>query len=112
MENTYPLVYRCCMFGILLPKLDSIGLQQSLYSHNMTSAQARPLLVSADDYSSAITIIAWVFLVTTFFGVAARLSTRYAISRNLKTDDLLIVFALVRLSDEHTVLMLNAEPGS
>ena len=78
----------------------------------MSSAQARPLLVSADDYSSAVSIIAWVFLVTTFFGVAARLSTRYAISRKLKTDDLLIVIALVRLPDEHMILTLNAEPGS
>ena len=77
----------------------------------MSSAQARPLLVSADDYSSAISIIAWVFLVTTFFAVAARLSTRYAISRKFKTDDLLIVFALVRLLDEETVLLLNEEPG-
>ena len=78
----------------------------------MSSAQARPILVSADDYSSAISIIAWVFLVTTFSGVAARLSTRYAISRKLKTDDLLTVVALVRLLDENTVLILNEEPGS
>ena len=78
----------------------------------MSSAEARPLLVSADDYSSTITIIAWVFLVTTFFGVAARLSTRYAISRKFKTDDLLIVLALVRFSDEHKVPILNEEPDS
>ena len=78
----------------------------------MSSAQARPLLVSADDYSSVVSIIAWVFLVTTFLGVAARLSTRYAISRKLKTDDLLIVPALVRLPDEHMVLLLNKEPDS
>ena len=78
----------------------------------MSSTQARPLLVSTDDYSSALSIVSWVFLVIIFFGVAARLSTRYAISRKLKTDDLLIVPALVRLSDEHAVLILNEEPGS
>lgn len=60
----------------------------------MSSAAARPLLVSTDNYSSLISIIAWVFLVTTFLGVVARLSTRVAIARRFKTDDLLIVVAL------------------
>ena len=52
-----------------------------LHSHNMSLTQARLLLVSEDDYSSAVSTIAWVFLVATFFGVAARLSTRYEIKK-------------------------------
>ena len=73
----------------------------------MPSRAARPLLVSAGNYSSAISIIAWVLLVTTFLGVVARLSTRFAVSRKLRADDLLIVAALVRQLCESTVLLLN-----
>lgn len=78
----------------------------------MSSAAARPLSVSTDNYSSLISIIAWVFLVTTFLGVVARLSTRVAISRRFKTDDLLIVVALVRQSRDIIVLLLKERSDS
>ncbi len=70
----------------------------------MSSSVSRPLLVLTDNYSSLVSIVAWIFLVTTAFSVFARLSTRFAISRKFKLDDLLIVIALVRWSDLTTHL--------
>ena len=61
----------------------------------MSSPTARPLLVSTDDHSALISIIAWVLIVTTASSVLIRLSTRFAISKNLKTDDGFILIALV-----------------
>lgn len=62
----------------------------------MSSPTARPLLVSTYNHSALISIIAWVLIVTTAFSVLVRLSTRSAISKKLKADDLFIVIALVR----------------
>ena len=62
----------------------------------MSSSIARPLLVSTDNHSALISIIAWILVVTTTFSVLVRLSTRFAISKKFKADDVFIVIGLVR----------------
>ena len=62
----------------------------------MSSPTSRPLLVSTDNHSALISIVAWVLTVTTAFSVLIRLSTRFGISKKLKADDVFIMIALVR----------------
>ena len=61
----------------------------------MSLLDPRPLLVTTNNHSALISIIAWVLTVTTAFSVLIRLSTRFAISKKLKTDDVFILIALV-----------------
>ena len=62
----------------------------------MPSPTARPLLVSTNNHSALISIIAWILIAITAFSVLIRLLTRSAISKKLTADDVFIVVALVR----------------
>ena len=76
----------------------------------MSSPTARPFLVSTNDHSALISIIAWVLIVITAFSVLIRLSTRFAITKKFKTDDVFIVIALVRrLEIPHRVPFTEAK---
>lgn len=111
LNHTDLLVLLCCKAGVSNEGISSseydsqaftsktISYSQSTCSYRMSSSPSRPLLIAADNYSSLVSILAWIFLVTTSFSVVARLSTRFAISRKFKLDDLLIVIALVGWSD-------------
>ena len=118
-RNVSVLVYRGCSFDVFYPS-ETVDILtdttfssspdsnwESSVSFDMSTATNRPLLVSADIYSSVSSIIALVVLVITIFGVVARLLTRFAISKTIKTHDLLITVGLVREIAESTVHFPN-----
>lgn len=61
---------------------------------NLTTTDA-PRWESPQNHGPLISILAWFLIITSFLSILARVATRYAVVRQLRGDDAIIIVALV-----------------
>ncbi|KAL8709201.1 MAG: hypothetical protein Q9220_006081 [cf. Caloplaca sp. 1 TL-2023] len=61
---------------------------------NLTTTDG-PNWETSDNHSPLVNVLTWFLVITTFFAVAARVATRFAVVRQLRWDDATILIAMV-----------------
>lgn len=71
-------------------------MREVITSTNLTAADA-PRWNTAEHHGSVVSVVTWLLSITTVFVVVARVLTRYATTNTLRWDDIMAIFALVRM---------------
>ncbi|KAL8686760.1 MAG: hypothetical protein Q9218_006885 [Villophora microphyllina] len=66
---------------------------------NLTTTTA-PLWESSQNHGPLVSVLAWFLIIVSFLSILARVGTRYAVVRELRTDDAIIIVALVGYSEQ------------
>lgn len=98
-----------CYFLIPIAKAQRTGLhiqrperltrdkmREVITSTNLTAADA-PLWNTAEHHGSVVSVVTWLLTIATVFVVGARVVTRYATMNTLRADDIMAIFAMVRM---------------
>jgi hypothetical protein len=67
------------------------------------------VLITHDDQGPILAIATWFLLTVMFLAVAARMTIKIAVRRQLKIEDYSVMAALVRLKAMHVILALFAD---
>ncbi|KAL8952513.1 MAG: hypothetical protein Q9222_001581 [Ikaeria aurantiellina] len=66
---------------------------------------------TSDNHSPLVNVLTWFLVITTFFAVAARVATRFAVVRQLRWDDTTILIAMVLSIAHSATTSLQANNG-
>lgn len=69
--------------------------RHTMGADSVLTATNAPLWVTASNHGPLVSVVAWFLAVTAFLAVFARVATRYAVIRQVRQDDVVIVIALV-----------------
>ena len=70
-------------------------MKEVITSTNLTAADA-PLWNTPEHHGPVVSVVTWLLVITTVFVMLARVVTRYATMKTLRSDDILATFAMVR----------------
>ena len=80
---------------------------------NLTTTDG-PHWDSAQNHGPVVSVISWLLIVASFLTIGTRIATRWAVVRQIRSDDITIITALVRdfspvpISEERSCALISA----
>ena len=93
-ERQTSLLLYCITPNAEAGKVDKMN--EFVTSTGLTAADA-PLWNTAEHHGPVVSVVTWLLIIATVFVMMARVVTRYAIVKTLRWDDILAIFAMVRM---------------